>query len=415
MASYALSVSRPGRPSSRVARSTPSTSTPVAIGSRVPAWPTLRVPASRRTRATTSWRASARRACRRRAASPVPCARGVRAPSSGARVAAGGHRVDPASCSAASRRRRARWRRARRRRRRRRGRGACGTGRRRRRTGRASPARARRRRRWLARREQVLDVGRVLRHRVGDERPASGVNRMPVCRPTSVRSTPFALSSAAAVAACSLVVAVAPCRRPSRRCRSPVTRASVIVTKPSRGSLTRCSSVSATITRIRSASLRARAGSAMAAPRLVGDRAGRSSRSRCAAGFSRRRLRRRRRADSRSTSGPAGHEPLAARRAPRRQCAGVGGHDGTPTSARRCRSRCPTSAARHLEPAPQLGDDRPDDDALLLQRVDVAEQQVERSSDPDEHDSSRRSGLLPVRRRRPPSGARASRASRTSR
>src|SRR4051794_11983270 len=33
----------------------PSTSTPVAIGSRVPAWPTLRVPASRRTRATTSW------------------------------------------------------------------------------------------------------------------------------------------------------------------------------------------------------------------------------------------------------------------------------------------------------------------------------------------------------------------------
>src|SRR5206468_7860413 len=32
----------------------PSTSTPVAIGSRVPAWPTLRVPARRRTRATTS-------------------------------------------------------------------------------------------------------------------------------------------------------------------------------------------------------------------------------------------------------------------------------------------------------------------------------------------------------------------------
>ena len=53
VASYALSVSVRW-PSSRVARLTPSTSTPVAIGSSVPAWPTLRVPASRRTRATTS-------------------------------------------------------------------------------------------------------------------------------------------------------------------------------------------------------------------------------------------------------------------------------------------------------------------------------------------------------------------------
>ncbi len=33
----------------------PSTSTPVAIGSKVPAWPTLRVPARRRVRPTTSW------------------------------------------------------------------------------------------------------------------------------------------------------------------------------------------------------------------------------------------------------------------------------------------------------------------------------------------------------------------------
>src|SRR5690242_12841311 len=33
----------------------PSTSTPVAIGSRVPAWPTLRVPQMRRARPTTSW------------------------------------------------------------------------------------------------------------------------------------------------------------------------------------------------------------------------------------------------------------------------------------------------------------------------------------------------------------------------
>ena len=41
-------------PSSRVARPTPSTSTPVAIGSSVPAWPTLRVPRARRARATTS-------------------------------------------------------------------------------------------------------------------------------------------------------------------------------------------------------------------------------------------------------------------------------------------------------------------------------------------------------------------------
>src|SRR4051812_7583260 len=40
-------------PSSFVARSTPTTSTPVAIGSSVPACPTLRVPSSRRTRPTT--------------------------------------------------------------------------------------------------------------------------------------------------------------------------------------------------------------------------------------------------------------------------------------------------------------------------------------------------------------------------
>src|SRR5450631_1273527 len=40
---------------SLVARLMPRTRTPVAIGSRVPAWPTLRVPHSRRQRATTSW------------------------------------------------------------------------------------------------------------------------------------------------------------------------------------------------------------------------------------------------------------------------------------------------------------------------------------------------------------------------
>ena len=41
---------QPGGPARR-----PSTSTPVAIGSSVPAWPTRRVPPSRRTWATTSW------------------------------------------------------------------------------------------------------------------------------------------------------------------------------------------------------------------------------------------------------------------------------------------------------------------------------------------------------------------------
>src|SRR5262245_11994029 len=53
VASYRLSASV-RCPRSLVARPTPSTSTPVAIGSRVPAWPTFRVPASRRIRATTS-------------------------------------------------------------------------------------------------------------------------------------------------------------------------------------------------------------------------------------------------------------------------------------------------------------------------------------------------------------------------
>ncbi len=38
-----------------MARSIPTTSTPVAIGSSVPAWPTLRVPNRRRHRPTTSW------------------------------------------------------------------------------------------------------------------------------------------------------------------------------------------------------------------------------------------------------------------------------------------------------------------------------------------------------------------------
>ena len=65
VASYAFSVSIRW-PSSRVARLTPSTSTPVAIGSSVPAWPTLRVPASRRTRATTSCEVMPAGPCRRR-------------------------------------------------------------------------------------------------------------------------------------------------------------------------------------------------------------------------------------------------------------------------------------------------------------------------------------------------------------
>src|SRR6186997_2330043 len=41
--------------SSRVALLMPTTRTPVAMGSSVPAWPTFRVPASRRIRPTTSW------------------------------------------------------------------------------------------------------------------------------------------------------------------------------------------------------------------------------------------------------------------------------------------------------------------------------------------------------------------------
>ena len=44
----------PSSPSSRVAAPTPRISRPVAIGSRVPAWPTLRTDSTRRARATTS-------------------------------------------------------------------------------------------------------------------------------------------------------------------------------------------------------------------------------------------------------------------------------------------------------------------------------------------------------------------------
>ncbi len=53
VASYDLSAAVT-KDSRRVAWPMPTTSTPVAIGSRVPAWPTLRVPARRRMRATTS-------------------------------------------------------------------------------------------------------------------------------------------------------------------------------------------------------------------------------------------------------------------------------------------------------------------------------------------------------------------------
>src|SRR5580698_3408762 len=53
VAAYSFSV-RVGYPSSLVAFSTPTTRTPVAIGSRVPACPPFLVPASRRIRATTS-------------------------------------------------------------------------------------------------------------------------------------------------------------------------------------------------------------------------------------------------------------------------------------------------------------------------------------------------------------------------
>src|SRR5215467_8487717 len=51
---YSFSV-RARYPSSRVALPTPTTSTPVASGSSVPAWPTRLVPVRRRSFATTSW------------------------------------------------------------------------------------------------------------------------------------------------------------------------------------------------------------------------------------------------------------------------------------------------------------------------------------------------------------------------
>src|SRR5215213_4827629 len=54
VAEYALSDSAK-YPSSRVAFPIPMIKTPVAIGSSVPAWPTLRVPSSRRIRPTTWW------------------------------------------------------------------------------------------------------------------------------------------------------------------------------------------------------------------------------------------------------------------------------------------------------------------------------------------------------------------------
>src|SRR5215468_4182477 len=54
VARYSFSV-RARCPSSRVALPTPTTSTPVASGSSVPAWPTRLVPVRRRSFATTSW------------------------------------------------------------------------------------------------------------------------------------------------------------------------------------------------------------------------------------------------------------------------------------------------------------------------------------------------------------------------
>src|SRR5580693_1116320 len=104
--------------------------------------------------------------------------------------------------------------------------------------------------------------------------------------------------------------------------RSLVSRASVTVTKPRRGSLIRRSSISATISLIRSATLRARAASML--------RHSSSLNSRC-------------RADSSSISGCA-----ATRRSHSVSTLiafeAVADTTATPISARRCRSRWPVSA-----------------------------------------------------------------------
>ena len=156
--------------------------------------------------------------------------------------------------------------RPRRRRRRRRRRAACGRGRRRRRRPPAGDVPCTSASAAPRRLEQVLDLPGVLRHGVGDEREGRRVLHTGL-RPTALRMTPFALSSAAAVSAAR--------RRRRRRCRRRSPRAGR--RHPGVGDrhhaeprvLDLRSSVSATISRIRSAILRARASSAIAPPRRV--------------------------------------------------------------------------------------------------------------------------------------------------
>ena len=253
-------------------------------------------------------------------------------------------------------------RRPRRPRRRRSSRRACGTGRGRRRTApvaacaraSASAARARATRSSMCR----ASSGRVSATKASD-----GVCRSPVCRPTSERISPVALSSAAAVPACSSASAVDRVED-GRLPQVAGDRASVTVTKPSRGSLTRARASRPRSVAIRSASLFARAASPC--PSLLVAREQVVSllgESRC-------------RADSSSISGAARRPAARTRPVPRRTCAAWRPPPPRPISARRCRSRCPVSATADARVTPpQLGDDRADHGALLLQRPDVAEQQ----------------------------------------
>src|SRR4051794_33353506 len=163
---------------------------------------------------------------------------------------------------------------------------------------------------------------------------------------------------------------------------SLVTRTSVTVTKPSRGSLTRFSSASATISWIRSASLRARAVSAIAVVLFLG-----ATRGSDGAVVLRTGQRRHRFPSGVSlvlvvpdpwTGGQqfhlrtTGDQPLAGVEhlpAVRR----VGGDQRHPEFGPAVQVEVTGLRRADVEPPAQLGDDRTDHGAFLLQRVNVAE------------------------------------------
>ena len=140
---------------------------------------------------------------------------------------------------------------------------------------------------------------------------------------------------------------------------------------PSRGSLTCISSAVATICLMRSARRRALPASAMAMlPSVLGQVI-----------IIEQPPAHREQLDLR----PAGNEPLAAvqhldHMGMRR------GHRATDTSARRCRSSAPVSAAATSIPPAQLRDHRPHDRPLVLQRPHVTQQQI---TDQSAHDHCR--------------------------